>query len=262
MPTGIYKRTEEMKRNISEAHKGYNPSQKTRELLSKISKNFWKNPKNKKIIIERDKKIGLANSISLKGKHHSEKTKKKMSLAHKGYNPSQKTRELLSKIHLGKKLSEEHRKKLSMITKKRLLNSKNHPFYNKHHTKKAKRKISIQLKKLWKNESFAKKMFKAFQLKPTLPEIQIQQIIKLNNLPFNYTGNGKIWINGFNPDFLSKNPKQIIEVNGECWHRNKNREIRKKRAYNSLGYKLLIIWSKELENPQRVTEKIINFIQK
>jgi hypothetical protein len=36
-------------------------------------------------------------------------------------------------------------------------------------------------------------------------------------------------------------------------------KLRKKRIYNLLGYKLLVIWSKELENPQRVTEKIIDF---
>jgi very-short-patch-repair endonuclease len=82
-------------------------------------------------------------------------------------------------------------------------------------------------------------------------------------LPFNYTGDGKIMIGGFNPDFLSKNPKHIIEIYGEYHHNlphNKLKNIVRKRAYNSLGYKLLVIWSKKIiKNPQKVTEKIVNF---
>jgi very-short-patch-repair endonuclease len=122
-------------------------------------------------------------------------------------------------------------------------------------------KISRTLKKLWKNPEYAKKQSENIQRKPTMPEIQVLQIIKLNNLPFNYTGNNKVWINGHNPDFLSKNPKHIIEVNGERWHQDKNRERRKKYAYSSLGYKMLTIWVRKIKkNPQRVTERIVNFI--
>jgi len=124
-------------------------------------------------------------------------------------------------------------------------------------------KVSKDMLRLWRDFEYAKNQIKSFQLKPTLPEKQVIQICKLNNFPFNYTGDGrniKLSFNGFCPDFLSKNSLHIIEVNGEYWHRDKNKELRKKKAYNLLGYKLLVIWSKELENPQKVTEKIVEFI--
>lgn len=127
-------------------------------------------------------------------------------------------------------------------------------------------------KELWKNPKFKEKMKPILKErvkemlnnqhnKPTKPEMQVEQICRLNNLPFNFnTRDNKIRINRRLPDFLNENLKFIIEVNGEYWHKDKNREKRKKRTYNSLGYKLLIIWSKELKNPQKVTEKIINFL--
>ena len=63
---------------------------------------------------------------------------------------------------------------------------------------------------------------KAMNIKPNNPEKKMIKIIEENNLPFNYTGNGAIWFRGenhsFNPDFLSKNPKHIIEVFGDYWH--------------------------------------------
>ena len=131
--------------------------------------------------------------------------------------------------------------------------------FKKNHSEKSKKVMRNKQLNLWRNEEYAKKQIKSFHLKPTLPEKQVMQIIKLNKLPFNYTGDGKVILGGFCPDFLSKNPKYIIEVNGEYWHRDKKRELRKKKAYNLLGYELLVIWSKELQTPQKVTERIINF---
>jgi very-short-patch-repair endonuclease len=129
------------------------------------------------------------------------------------------------------------------------------------------KKYSKASKKLWENPEYRKKVTNAIRVglkqKPTLPEKQMIQIIKLNNLPFNYVGDGKVIFNGFNPDFLSKNPKHIIEVYGEFWHNLPKRieaDKRRIKAYNSLGYKLLVIWSKELENPNKVTEKIMKFM--
>jgi very-short-patch-repair endonuclease len=135
-------------------------------------------------------------------------------------------------------------------------------------SKNTREKSSKTQKRLWRNEEYKnkqlKKMTENWNLKPNIPERQIMQIIKLNKLPFNYTGDNKLRIEGFNPDFLSKNPKYIIEFYGEYHHnlpRVRERDIRRRKAYNSLGYKLLVIWGNELKkNPQRVTEKIINFL--
>ena len=57
--------------------------------------------KGYKMSEETKKKIGLANSISLLGKCHSEETKKRMSKSHIGHNTSQETREKISKAQKG-----------------------------------------------------------------------------------------------------------------------------------------------------------------
>lgn len=159
------------------------------------------------------------------------------------------------------KISIRHRARRLGLSSELYSNSKeDNGMYGKRHTKKIINQEKKRKKKLWQNPKYAKKMFKAFKLKPSIPERQVLQIIKKNKFPFNYVGDGKVWIKRYNPDFLSKNPKHIIEVNGEYWHKDKNKERRKKYAYLSLGYKMLVIWQRELKNPQKVTEKIVNFL--
>lgn len=124
--------------------------------------------------------------------------------------------------------------------------------------------ISTEFKKGEMDEIIKKSMVIR---KPNKPEMVMNNIIKKNNLPFNYVGNGKIWFrnknNTFNPDFLSKNPKHIIEVFGDYWHNRedmKKRDIIRLKTYSKYGYKTLIIWQHELRNPNQVLKKVKNFI--
>lgn len=186
-----------------------------------------------------------------------------------------KSKETKIKIRLASKQrwkNLEYRKKRSKSQKKLFQNLK----YRKEHLerlnearkkrkfgKEWKEKISKSIKKLWENPEYAKNWFLKNREKPTLPEKQIIQIIKLNKFPFNYVGNGKVRIDRYYPDFLSKNLKYIIEIYGEYHHnllKIKKRDRRRKKIYKILGYKLLVIWSLELENPQKVTEKIIKVL--
>ncbi len=99
--------------------------------------------------------------------------------------------------------------------------------------------------------------------KPTKPERIMINLIKQNNLPFNYIGDGNIWIGGFNPDFLSKNPKHIIEIFGDYWHnlpKIKERDRRRLETYSKYGYKTLVIWEHELKNQSQVLNKIRKFL--
>jgi len=101
--------------------------------------------------------------------------------------------------------------------------------------------------------------------KKTLPEIQTELILKNLKLNFRYVGDGKEWVGGFNPDFINKRNKLIIEVFGNYWH---NRTEAKKKdkgrvaAYLRNGYKLLIIWDYELKNIKKVIKKIIKLTRK
>jgi len=173
------------------------------------------------------------------GKHHSEKTKK-----------------ILRESHLGKITSEETKKKISNILR------------GKKKSKEWKIKMGNTQKKLWQNEEYAKKMFDIFKIRPNKPELILFDVIKENHLPFNYVGDGQIWFNGgdngcFNPDFLSKNPKYIIELYGDYWHNlpiNKERDKKRLATYSKYGYKTLIIWEHELKNIPKVLNNINSFV--
>lgn len=277
MSAGIYKHKtgwkhpEITKRKISESLTGKKASKETREKMRLSRLNGIKKGRIK--IYGKGKTYeeiyGIENALIkkrkiskfFKGKKLPPFTKehrKKLALSHIGMKASKITKEKMSRIHKGKNhhffgkiCSKERKRKIGLANE------------GKYPSKKTRKKLSLHSKLQWKDLKYRNKVTKAIReglkQKPTLPERQIIQIIEINKLPFNYTGDGKVILNGFNPDFLSKNPKHIIEMNGEYWHRDKSKEIRKKKAYNSLGYKLLVIWSKELENPQKVTEKIINF---
>jgi very-short-patch-repair endonuclease len=180
------------------------------------------------------------------GEEKAEEWKKNIGKSNKNIKRSLKFKSNLEKIRIGK----------------------NNPFWHKHHTEKWRREHSNRIKKLWKTKEYRNLVvtntMKGQIIKPNFPERQMIQIIKENNFPFNYVGDGKVVFDGFNPDFLSKNPKHIIEVFGDYWHHRKKvmaRDKRKFKAYASLGYKTLIIWQHELEEPQKIVEKIKRFIK-
>lgn len=143
----------------------------------------------------------------------------------------------------------------------------------RHHTKDSKKKMRLKNYLLGKSyeevfgkeraNEIKKKWWSKNIIKPNKPEKIMINIIKENNLPFNYVGNGQVIIGGFCPDFLSKNPKYIIEVNGDYWHnlpKAKEKDKRKLKTYSKYGYKTLTIWEHELKNPNQVLNKINNFI--
>lgn len=124
------------------------------------------------------------------------------------------------------------------------------------------KKGSMQLEKAIINSRNAK------GIKPNKPERLMIDLIKKNNLSFNYVGDGKIWFRGqgtiFNPDFLSKNPKYIIEVFGDYWHdlpKSKKRDKKRLKTYSKYGYKTLVIWQHELKNSNQVLNKVKEFIR-
>lgn len=92
---------------------------------------------------------------------------------------------------------------------------------------------------------------RAQKRRPTKPEKEVMNLIEKLNLPFEYTGDGKFILERYNPDFVDKGNKRIIEVFGDYWH-SKEDEIKRKEIYNKYGYSLIVIWQSELENPLAV----------
>lgn len=129
---------------------------------------------------------------------------------------------------------------------------------------------TINRLKSWQNKEYRNKKVKQWikgnQIRPTKPEIQLKNILK-DLLPrqYKYVGDGKIIISGFNPDFINKKNKKIIEMYGDYHHnlpKVKQRDLRRKKEYKKEGYQLLIIWQKELKNIKKVKNKILKFATK
>ena len=58
---------------------------------------------------------------------------------------------------------------------------------------------------------------------PSSFEVRVQDVLDANHLPFTYIGDGRLWINGKNPDFKHDSLPVLIEVYG-IWHKERNYE--------------------------------------
>jgi len=124
MPTGVYEKTQEHKRNLSEALRGRKFSEEHKRKIRETIRRQWKEGKRKSPMLD---------------KHHPEETKMKMSrsrLERKrrlGFINSPETRKKMSLIFKGRILSDETKRKISEALK----GKKKPPFTEEH-----KRKIS------------------------------------------------------------------------------------------------------------------------
>lgn len=278
MPSGIYKHkshTEEWKRNMSNKLKG-------------IKKEPFSEEHKKNISETRKKLFSEGKLVSpMKGKNHLKDTKEKLKIKGKvrfnsgieggffklGHIVSDNIRETVRLKNTGKKRTDEWKKQASERMK-----GNTHSLGFKH-SEETKKKKGEKSKELWQNpeyrENQLKSMFKSLGFKPTKPERILKEIIEKNNLPFNYTGNGVIWFKGenhsFNPDFLSKNPRHIIEVFGDYWHslpKVRLNDIERLKTFEKYGYKTLVLWEHELRknkfglnlSEEDIVNKINNFI--
>jgi len=110
-----------------------------------------------------------------------------------------------------------------------------------------------------------RKGFEAVKRKPTAPELKLKNMIERHNLPYQYVGNGAVWFEGYNPDFINVNgAKGIIELFGDYWHTTKIKHWRETEGgkhyhFAKFGFKTLILWENELENEKVVVRKIKRF---
>jgi len=112
-------------------------------------------------------------------------------------------------------------------------------------------------KKHWagkdKNErlEWSKSMRLAATIKPNKPERRLAEIIHAHNLPYEYVGNGKFWIEKINPDFVNCNgQKVVLEVFGDYWHNLKNvilKDKEKEEILKKYGWKRVIFWEHEIK---------------
>lgn len=118
--------------------------------------------------------------------------------------------------------------------------------------------------KVNKNPEIMKRRIQSLIKKPNKQETLLLDLIKKNNFPYKFVGNGEIIIETKNPDFINPHTKEIIEFFGDYWHTKKVRcyeetEEGRVEYFNNYGYRTLVIWEKELKSPEKVLEKINSF---
>lgn len=115
------------------------------------------------------------------------------------------------------------------------------------------------------NPEVKRKILLKLMQRPTKPEQQLIDLLKAENLPYKYVGDGQIIIGGRCPDFININgAKRVIEVFGQYWHNPAlNKNVRKqaeatttKKHYQNYGFDCLIIWDYELKSNKKVLQKI------
>ena len=93
-------------------------------------------------------------------------------------------------------------------------------------------------------------------------ERKLLRCLKANDLPFEYTGDGKFWIEKTCPDFVGTGKKKVLlELNGCYWHNcpicypkgdafkgNGEKDKAKLKLYKRYGFKVIEIWGHEMED--------------
>ena len=175
-----------------------------------------------------------------------------------GKSRSEETKKKISKNHRNMKGKNNHMYGIK-------LRGENNPNFGKHLSKETKLKISISQKKRWKNnrKELSKIVINNLKIRPTKPEKTVKSILrKLQLKLYKYTGDRKIGIGGFYPDFINKKDHKIIEHYGDYWHTRKEwieRDKRRLIAYRKNRYKTLVIWEHELKDLDYVAGKILAF---
>jgi len=221
---------------ISKSKMGHEVSEETKELLriqkkGKTYEEYYgeeiaKGMKKKQSISHLGGNSGSFKKGQIspnKGKHPSEKTRKKLSESHKGVFHSEnwkknmsklmKGREILwkdkiSKAHKGKRLSEEHKIKLKEARKRLVL-----------------------------------------PIKDTSIEVKIQNFLKQLQIEF-FTHQYMHIEHGYQCDILIPSLNTIIECFGDYWHKYPiGREIDTSRCQELRkdGFRVLVFWEKEIK---------------
>lgn len=279
MPTGVYIHKPHLKKTkekISKANKGRHHTEETKRKISKANKGnigWWKGKHHSKETREKISKAKKGRVGYWIGKHRSNETKRKISESLKGCIPWNK----------GIPASEESKRKMSESNKGHIawnkgLHYKGHPM-----SEETKKKISEANKgksirhegsfkkgqhsspetEFKKGNKHSLKIIKKILTRriPTSLENKFQKIVDKHNLPYKYVGDGKFFIERYNPDFINTNNEKIaVEVYARYYKKRNHENIEKwkedrQKVFNRYGWK--IIFFNEIEvNEKNILEKI------
>ena len=287
---GGYKMSEEHKRKISIANKN-KPSKRKGKTYEEIY-----GSKDRAEIEKKKRREALT------GRHLSESAKEKLRVPH--INRKQSKVIIEKKLKMTRmKMTQETKNKISNAHKGKkkpwvsILKRGKSPFEGMHHTKKEKlrrselmknrivsektrMKMSLSLIKRKKDpnsiynqsefkERLIKSILKGLIKRPTSYEKKISNLCIEHNLPFVYTGDGRILIGYKNPDFVDEKDKVVIEVflsyfKIRDYGSIENYMKQRSEHFSKYGYKTIFINEKEIldKNWNDIClNKIKNFIE-
>ncbi|HDZ61408.1 MAG TPA: DUF559 domain-containing protein [Candidatus Pacearchaeota archaeon] len=246
------KHNKETRKKISDINKVIMNSLEMKKKLSKAKL-------GKKLSEEHKKKISMSLKKTIKLTNPSYLFKKGQKAWNKGIPH---TSETIKKIVSNPNYLNRRKPNISKIGRKRLSTymKNNNPMFNEISLIKMKN----SRKKQWKNSKQYKKNWinSLLKTKPNKKEIKVLDILNNLNSNFKFVGNAKKWITGkdnkrFNPDFINEDKKMIIEFFGTYWHKDSDeRDKLRIKAYQRVGYKVLIIKEEEIHNAKNM---ILNF---
>ena len=125
-------------------------------------------------------------------------------------------------------------------------------------SKALKGKMPKNIKLLHNKENIKKALTRRI---PTSLEDKFQKVIDKFDLPYKYVGDGKFFIEKYNPDFINTNHEKIaIEVYARYYKLRNNKTIEewkneRQKVFNKYGWKILYFNEVEV-NEENVLEKI------
>lgn len=159
-------------------------------------------------------------------------TKDKISAFRTGTTLSQSIRDKLSLSHRGKTFSAE--------TRKRMSDSHNELWLDRIRRE----KHSKVMKELWKDPEYARSVM--HRRTPSKPELMFIEYCRMLGLGYQFVGDGKLIIDGKNPDFVDSTGKKLVEIWGEFFHKGQNPQDRIK-FFADRGFECQVIWANELK---------------
>ena len=184
--------------------------------------------------------------------------------SHENYRSAAYAREARIKALGGKrnpKVSELNRQKIGAAN----------PFFGKHHKPESVAKILASRQARGFNErlavrnsdpDFQRRRLRACLKKPNKQELALGALLE-GHFPteWKYVGNGEVILGTKCPDFMNINGRKLlIELFGDYWHRHHDPKARQD-YFEQYGFHTLVLWEKELKDPQAVVAKVAAFLK-
>jgi very-short-patch-repair endonuclease len=88
-------------------------------------------------------------------------------------------------------------------------------------------------------------------------EIQIERILVKLKIPYEWNSYVKTKTTYRFPDFKIENKKLIIECDGEYWHRDKEKDLKRQQELEEIGYKVIRFSGKKIRNNIQEVEQCL-----